>query len=127
MAYYHGVRTSEVETSLITPVQTENNLPFIVGTAPIHLGNSKNVNEPVLCYQYKEFISEFGESTDYDKYTLNEAAYCEYALFNQSQAVFRLLMHFAVAFHLYKEFLSYRGFFRNSKFRHFDCYFKWRD
>ena len=88
MAYYHGVRTSEVETSLITPVQTENNLPFIVGTAPIHLGNSKNVNEPVLCYQYKEFISEFGESTDYEKYTLNEAAYCEYALFNQSPAVF---------------------------------------
>ena len=83
MAFYHGVRTSEVDTGLITPIQTENNLPFIVGTARKGL-----VNEPVLCTQYKEFISEFGENTDYDSYTLNEAAYCEYALFNQSPAVF---------------------------------------
>lgn len=87
MAYYHGVKTSEVETSLISPVETENSLPFIVGTAPVHLTNGK-VNEPILCYQYKEFVQNFGESKDYEKYTLNEAAYCEFALFNQAPAVF---------------------------------------
>lgn len=88
MAYYHGVKTSEVESSLISPVQSENSLPIFVGTAPVNLAEKPAVNEPILCYQYKEFIENFGASEDFESYTLNEAAYCEFALFNQAPAVF---------------------------------------
>ena len=88
LAFYHGVTTSEVETSIISPVQSDNSIPIIIGTAPVHLVEKPAVNEPILCYQYKEFVSSFGESKDYDSYTLNEAAYCEFALFNQAPAVF---------------------------------------
>lgn len=89
MSYFHGVHTSEVETGLITPVQLENDLPIVIGTAPLHLAKTPaKPNEPVLCYQYSEFATQFGVSDDFDKYTLNEAATAQFALFNVSPIVF---------------------------------------
>ena len=48
MAYNHGVKISEVPTSILPPVQVEAAIPFIVGTAPVNMTDPTNVNKPVL-------------------------------------------------------------------------------
>lgn len=92
MAYSHGVYKSEVPTSIVPPVRTEAGLPVFVGTAPIHLGSDSgamaNVNKPQLCYTYEEAVSLFGFSREFGRYTLCEAIYSQFALFNVSPAVF---------------------------------------
>ena len=85
MAFRHGVYKQEVPTSLLSPVQTEAGLPVIVGTAPIHLASGEgalsNVNKPQLIYNYDEAVSMFGFSDDWEKYTLCEFIYSQFALF----------------------------------------------
>ena len=85
MAYRHGVYKAEVPTSIISPVRTEAGLPVIVGTAPIHLASDEealaNVNKPQLIYDYSEAVSLFGFSRDWEKYTLCEFIYSQFALF----------------------------------------------
>lgn len=91
MAYKHGVYKSEVPTSLLPPVRTEAGLPVFVGTAPIHLGSDpeamSNVNKPQLCYTYQEAVELFGFNREFDRYTLCEAIYSQFALFNVSPVV----------------------------------------
>lgn len=91
MAFRHGVYTSEVPTSLVSPVQGEAGLPVIVGTAPIHLASDENamqnVNKPKLIYSYEEAVSQFGFSRDWEKYTLCEFIYSQFALYARSPCV----------------------------------------
>ena len=91
MAFRHGVYASEVPTSIIPPVQSEAGLPVIVGTAPIHLASSdeamSNINKPQLIYSYDEAISLFGFSRDWQKYTLCEFIYSQFALFGVAPCV----------------------------------------
>ena len=91
MAFRHGVYKQEVPTSLVSPAQTESGLPVIVGTAPIHLASDEealsNVNKPKLVYNYAEAVSLFGYSDDWDKYTLCEFIYSQFALFGMSPCV----------------------------------------
>ena len=91
MAFRHGVYKQEVPTSLVSPAQTESGLPVIVGTAPIHLASDdealRNVNKPKLVYNYAEAVSLFGYSEDWDKYTLSEFVYSQFALFGMSPCV----------------------------------------
>ena len=88
MAFRHGVYKSEVPTSITSPVRTEAGLPVIVGTAPIHLTDSlDNVNKPQLIYNYSEAVSMFGFSEDWEKYTLCEFIYSQFALFAVSPCV----------------------------------------
>ena len=39
MAFFHGVKASEVPTSVIAPVATTAGLPVVFGTAPVHLSD----------------------------------------------------------------------------------------
>ena len=91
MAFRHGVYKQEVPTSLVSPAQIEAGLPVIVGTAPIHLASDdealRNVNKPKLVYNYAEAVSLFGYSDDWDKYTLSEFIYSQFALFGMSPCV----------------------------------------
>ena len=87
MAFRHGVFTQEVPTSLISPTQGESGLPVIVGTAPIHLADPSNVNKPQLCYSYAEAVELFGFSKDFEKYTLCEFIYSQFALYGMSPCV----------------------------------------
>lgn len=82
MAYKHGVYFSELATSLTPPVIVS--APTVIfGTAPLHLAtDAAPVNQPILCSSYTEFVERFGWSTDFDKYTLCEAAYVFFALYN---------------------------------------------
>ena len=90
MAYFHGVKTSEVPTSVITPVATTAGLPVVFGTAPVHLTDdpSAYVNKPVICYTYGEAVAALGYSADWSKYTLCEAIYSEFQLYGVQPIVF---------------------------------------
>lgn len=88
MAYRHGVYGQEVPTSIIPPARISAGLPVIVGTAPVNLAKSPvPVNTPVLCYTYQEAVDAFGFSKDWASYTLCEAIYSQFALFNVSPVV----------------------------------------
>jgi phage tail sheath protein FI len=91
LAFRHGVYKSEVPTSLIPPARTEAGLPVIVGTAPIHLGSDpealQNVNKPQLVSNYDEAVALFGFSRNWEKYTLCEVIYSQFALFAVSPCV----------------------------------------
>ena len=90
MAYFHGVRASEVPTSIIPPVNTTAGLPVVWGTAPVHLTENPeaNVNKPVICYEYGEAVKAFGYSADWDKYTLSEVMFSEFQLYGVKPIIF---------------------------------------
>lgn len=60
MAYNHGVKVSEVPTSILPPVRTSAGITFVVGTAPVFMTDINNVNKPVLCYTREEAVAAFG-------------------------------------------------------------------
>lgn len=60
MAYNHGVKISEVATSLVPPVTVSAGIPFIVGTSPINMTDTTNVNRPMLFYSYDEAVAACG-------------------------------------------------------------------
>ena len=90
MAYFHGVRASEVPTSIIPPVNTTAGLPVVWGTAPVHLTENPeaNVNKPVICYEYDEAVKAFGYSAEWDKYTLSEVMFSEFQLYGVKPIIF---------------------------------------
>ena len=97
MPYQHGVRTSEVAPSILPTTEVDSALPVIVGTAPVCMTDPTNVNKPVLCHSYDEFVQQFGyvppalnSASGLQEYafTLCEAAYALFALFNVGPAVF---------------------------------------
>ena len=90
MAYFHGVRASEVPTSVISPVSTTAGLPVVFGTAPVHLTDKPEayVNKPVICYSWDEAVAALGYSGDWDKYTLCEAMYTEFKLYAVKPVIF---------------------------------------
>ena len=90
MAFFHGVRASEVPTSILPPVNTTAGLPVVFGTAPVHLTDEpeKYVNKPVICYSWDEAVNALGYSGDWDKYTLCEAMYSEFKLYAVKPIIF---------------------------------------
>lgn len=89
MAYQHGVYTSEVPTSIVPAVNTTAGLPVIFGTAPVHLASDPAAaNRPVLCYSYAEAVAALGYSKDWENYTLCEAMYSQFSLYNRAPVVF---------------------------------------
>lgn len=89
MAYAHGVKYSELPTSLIPATQVEAGLPVVVGTAPLHLAaDAAKANAVTLCYSYSEAVESFGYSADWDKYTLCEVMKSHFALFSMAPVVF---------------------------------------
>ena len=89
MAFFHGVKTSEVPTSLLAPIEVDSAITLAVGTAPIHLAkNPAKANEPVLCYKLAEYVEKFGNSDDFGSYTLSEVASSQFQLFRVAPTIF---------------------------------------
>lgn len=94
MAYYHGISTKQVETSVSTPVTASCGITFVVGTSPVHMLGAKysvgnkhafnGVNEPIMCGSYSEAVSTLGYSDDWDKYTISEVIYNHFKLYGTS-------------------------------------------
>ncbi len=85
--YAHGVTASEVPTSVRPPITANAALPCFVGAAPVVLGVRTNVNKPVLCTSWAEFVAKLGNG-DKDDYSLVRAAYGYFGLYGVSPAVF---------------------------------------
>ncbi|MGG4447632.1 phage tail sheath family protein [Brevibacillus porteri] len=86
----HGVKARRVPTSILPPAKISASLPVVVGTAPVNLSTRSKVpvNEPVLCFSYKEAEEAIGYSTDWKSYTLCEMMYSHFQLFQQGPVVF---------------------------------------
>ena len=88
MAFKHGVYTGEIPTSIVAPVSTDAALPVYFGTAPVHLASDPAAaNRPVLAYTYSEAVAALGYSDDWEKYTLCEAMYAHFNVFNRCPIV----------------------------------------
>ena len=86
MIIEHGVKVTETPTSVTPPVNMSWTAAY-VGTAPINMGNIKNVNVPIVCLSYEEAVSNFGYISDFEKYTLCEAIYAHFILFGTGPIV----------------------------------------
>jgi len=90
MAFFHGVRASEVPTSIIPPVNTTAGLPVVWGTAPVHLTEdpAAYVNKPVICYDWSEAVAALGYSEDWDSFTLSEVMFSQFQLYCVKPIIF---------------------------------------
>jgi phage tail sheath protein FI len=87
MAYYHGVKTSQKETSVSTPVTAASGITLAVGTAPVHTVGGK-VNEPIMAMTYAEAVAALGYSDDWGKYSLCEVIYNHFKLYTTAPVFF---------------------------------------
>lgn len=94
MSYRHGVYVYEKATALVAPRQIDSVVPFVVGTAPIHLSGTglsdteKQVHYPVLALNFDEAATRLGYGDDWEKYTLCEFMYSHFKVFNKAPVVF---------------------------------------
>ena len=88
--YKHGVYTSEVATSVTSPVQVSAGLPIFIGRAPVNLVLDPRayVNKPLLAYTYAEAVAALGYTDDYKNYELCEAMYVLFKLYQVAPVVF---------------------------------------
>lgn len=88
--YEHGIQVVESSTALTVPVTGNAGLQVVVGTAPIHLtgDTTGKVNEPLLCNDYAEAVSNLGYSDDFEKYTLCQSMYASFQVFSIAPVIF---------------------------------------
>lgn len=85
--FYHGVKTSQQATAVSTPLTAASGVPFVVGTAPVHMVQGKT-NEMVFCTSYADAVSALGYSDDWDKYSLCEVMDVHFKQYGMSPVIF---------------------------------------
>lgn len=105
MAYQHGVVVSETPTGVLPPVEVESAIPFVVGTAPVNMTDTTNVNKPILCSTYAEAVAAFGyapaQGSGLKKfdYSISEFLQSHFALFNAAPVIIVNVLDPATAGH----------------------------
>jgi len=84
----HGVIVTEIPTTLLAPIQSDSAIQVAVGTAPVNLATSLNVNVPVLANSYAEAVEKLGWSDDFENYTLCQVMSASFQIFNVMPVVF---------------------------------------
>ncbi|MBE6901400.1 MAG: phage tail protein [Ruminococcaceae bacterium] len=87
MAYYHGIKTSEVATSLSTPAEVQTGITFAIGTAPVYMGDG-GTNKVLFANNYSEAVAALGYSDDWDTFTLCEVMKTHYQLYGVGPVIF---------------------------------------
>ena len=84
MAYNHGVRVQEQETSIVAPITGTAGLQVVIGTAPVNLAADPYAvtNVPIIAYSYKEAAQQLGYSDDFKKYTLCQSIDASFRVLN---------------------------------------------
>ena len=81
--YKHGVTWRDVPTSIVAPITADSGIPVIVGLAPSFMAQDPApVNVPRKYDTYEEAVAEMGFSYDFATYTICEAVYAYFVLFN---------------------------------------------
>ena len=90
MAYQHGVRVIEQETSIVAPILGTAGLQVIFGTAPVNLAADPYsvTNKPVIAYSWAEAVNALGYSADFEKYTLCQSMYANFKLYGIAPVIF---------------------------------------
>ncbi len=88
MATKHGIYIEQNPTSIVAPIVADSAIQVVVGTAPINMGDAKNVNRPVATYSFDECKERLGYSDDFENYTLCQSMDISYRVFNVSPVVF---------------------------------------
>lgn len=94
MAFYHGVKTSQVATSLVATRQVSASILVAVGCAPVHrLSNqaaAAKVGDMALCHSFTEAAAALGctQTDDFERWGLSEAAYSQFVLFAMAPVIF---------------------------------------
>lgn len=86
-----GVFVEENATTLSRPVEVTSGIPFVVGTAPIHLLDDPEsaVNVPVLCRTLLDAMSALGYSRDdMETFTLCQSMYWQFEEFSVAPVIF---------------------------------------
>lgn len=88
MSFRHGIYTRELPTKVVPPIVSSSGLPVVIGTSPINLASEPvEANKPELIYTYEEAVKKFGYSDDWEKYTLSEFIYSQFALYGRAPVV----------------------------------------
>lgn len=87
MSYYHGIKTTEVSTSVTAPEKVQTGITFAVGTAPVYMGNG-GVNNVILANSYDEAVAALGYSDDWETFTLCAAIKTYFKLYKVKPVVF---------------------------------------
>lgn len=84
MAYNHGVRVQEQETSIIAPITGTAGLQVVIGTAPVNLAADPYAvtNVPIIAYSYKEAVQQLGYSDDFKNFTLCQSIDASFRVLN---------------------------------------------
>lgn len=103
MAFYHGVKSTQIPTSILPPKQISASIPVFVGNAPIHrlshYNTLKDVTSSVeLCYTNAEAVQKLGYTVDddFEKWGLSEAAYTMFILHQCAPVLFINLFNPAI-------------------------------
>lgn len=84
-----GVYVNEKSTATPTLQVAESGLPYVVGTAPVHTARKPApVGVPVLCGSWDEAVERLGYAEDWRKYSLCEAMYDLFKLYNCQPVIF---------------------------------------
>lgn len=84
-----GVYVNELATAGITPRAAESGIPYVVGTAPVHTAKRPaKPGVPVLCTGWTDAAERLGYSDDWEKYSLCEAMYNYFKLYNCQPVIF---------------------------------------
>lgn len=86
----HGVFVEEIATQMRKPRQVTSGIPFIVGTAPVHLLDNPAgaVNVPIRINTMNEAKAKLGYSEDFDEFTLCQSMYMNFSVFSVAPAIF---------------------------------------
>lgn len=85
----HGVNATEQATSVSTPVVAESGVPFVLGIAPVQAADTPaKAGVPVLCTSWSEAVAALGYSDKWKNYTICEAMYSHFKLYECQPAIF---------------------------------------
>jgi len=84
MSYLHGIYVKENPTSVLSPVNTDSAIIFVVGTAPINLtaNPSSAVNKPILISNFAEAQEKLGYSDNFKDYTICQLVDAAFRVYN---------------------------------------------
>ncbi len=90
MPYKHGIKISEKNTSVLTPVTGMSGLQVVFGTAPVNLIEDPYgaTNKPIIAFSMDEAIAALGYSENYTSYTLCQSMDASFKKFGVAPVVF---------------------------------------
>lgn len=85
----HGVHVTEQATSVSTPVVATSGIPYVIGTAPVHIAQDPvKVTVPVLCTSWEDAVEKLGYSDDWVSYSLCEVMWSHFKLYGCQPVIF---------------------------------------